>query len=88
MWGSLGTKIFSGNKRGTIRYALQTAIDKTIVEFACAPAELSHDITSFNDHPKVTKTLIAKVWNRAMALLGYTEGNPEAKFARGRQIAT
>lgn len=39
----------------------------------------SHMLPSvWNDSPNVTKTEIARVWNTAMAQLGYTEGNPEA----------
>ncbi|MDE2103890.1 MAG: hypothetical protein KGL39_42030 [Patescibacteria group bacterium] len=34
-------------------------------------------LAEFNDNPRFPKKLIAQVWNRAMARLGYTEGNPE-----------
>lgn len=42
--------------------------------------ELKLDLTivRFNDH-YANKTLIAKVWNRAMYNLGYTEGNLQNK---------
>lgn len=33
--------------------------------------------TYSTDACKVTKSLMARVWNRAMALLGYTVNNPE-----------
>lgn len=36
-------------------------------------------ISRFNDSRKISKSLIARVWNRAMYLLGYTVGNPEDK---------
>jgi hypothetical protein len=36
----------------------------------------------FNDDADNPKTEIARVWNRAMADLGYTEGNPEAPKAK------
>lgn len=42
-------------------------------------------IPLFNDNPKHPKTLLARVWNRAMYLLGYTEGNPESKPLRRRK---
>lgn len=40
-------------------------------------------ITDFNDSPKTSKSLIARVWNRTMYRLGYTEGNPESKSLKG-----
>lgn len=36
-------------------------------------------IVAFNDEKKYSKEFLARVWNRAMYLLGYTEGNPESK---------
>jgi len=36
------------------------------------------DIIKFNDNYSTPRRLIARVWNRAMYLLGYTEGNPES----------
>jgi hypothetical protein len=39
-------------------------------------------ISDFNDDPATTKAEIARVWNLAMADLGYTEGNPEAPKAK------
>lgn len=44
----------------------------------------SVNIVTFNDNPRVKKSKIAKVWNRAMALLGYVVGNPEAKWLEKR----
>lgn len=35
-------------------------------------------ISGFNDSPLVPKTILARLWNRVMAKMGYTEGNPEA----------
>ena len=34
-------------------------------------------IVEFNDAPGRKLSFLAKTWNRAMAVLGYTEGNPE-----------
>lgn len=39
-------------------------------------------IVSFNDDPRNSKSTLARVWNRAMAKLGYVVGNPEAKRKR------
>lgn len=36
----------------------------------------------FNDDQSVSLRTIARVWNRAMARLGYVVGNPEAKNVR------
>jgi hypothetical protein len=33
----------------------------------------------FNVNDRIPKPLAARVWNRAMAILGYTVGNPERK---------
>lgn len=35
-------------------------------------------IANFNDSEKNSLALLARTWNRAMASLGYTVGNPEA----------
>ncbi len=43
---------------------------------------LAANIVLFNDNKKNTKPLLARVWNRAMFLLGYTVGNPEKKPLR------
>ena len=52
------------------------AIRQAIKE-AC-PNSTSDDIIMFNDG-KATRSLIARVWNRAMYLIGFTEGNKENK---------
>jgi hypothetical protein len=44
------------------------------------------DIVSFNDNPKIPKKLVARVWNRAMAYLGYVSNNPEVKHTKGKVI--
>ncbi len=36
------------------------------------------DINDFNKAPGIRRSTLAKVWNRAMASLGYVVGNPEA----------
>lgn len=36
-------------------------------------------IVFFNDSSTRPKKQVARVWNRAMYLLGYTEGNPESE---------
>ena len=61
--------------RFDIRDKVRTALQRAIIKVA-SPATSS--IATFNDDPKTPYKTIAKVWNRAMALLGYTEGNPEA----------
>ena len=45
--------------------------------FNCGSSELV-SIPIFNDSPLVPKTILARLWNRVMAKMGYTEGNPEA----------
>ena len=40
---------------------------------------LRHIICDFNDNPKTDKRLIARVWNRTMFILGFTENNPESE---------
>ena len=34
-------------------------------------------VADFSDNKRNSLSLLAKVWNKAMARLGYTEGNPE-----------
>lgn len=36
-------------------------------------------LVAYNDNRANPKSLVARIWNRAMAKLGYTVGNPEAK---------
>jgi hypothetical protein len=36
-------------------------------------------LVTFNDSSMRSKRQVARVWNRAMYLLGYTEGNPESE---------
>lgn len=36
-------------------------------------------VCDFNDSPKRSMKTLARVWNRFIARLGYTKGNPEAK---------
>jgi len=46
-------------------------------------------IIGFNDHEnkKVNSKVTSAVFNRTMARLGYTQGNPEAKNVKGRIIS-
>lgn len=41
-----------------------------------------HQVAAFNDDKRNTKTQLARVWNLAMANLGYVVGNPEAKAVK------
>ena len=66
--------------RNVISYEVESIVDDTIKE---AIAEATNTpvakviISKFNDHNDLT--INAKIWNRAMYLLGYTEGNPQSK---------
>jgi hypothetical protein len=40
------------------------------------------DIVQFNDDRGNPYVMLARVWNRAAALIGFTKGNPEATWAR------
>lgn len=67
-----------------IRMKLKKAIEKAITQLqGTAPLSSGWStIVTFNDSPDVPLALVARVWNRAMAILGYVVGNPEAKLRR------
>lgn len=44
----------------------------------------SDDIAGFNDNPKNSKALLARIFNRASAICGYVVNNPEAKYLKKR----
>ena len=46
--------------------------------YGSSPWKNGVSIPIFNDSPLVPKTILARLWNRVMAKMGYTEGNPEA----------
>lgn len=46
--------------------------------FSNSEYHISREINSFNDHDLRSHDTLARVWNRTMARLGYTENNPEA----------
>lgn len=45
-------------------------------------------VINFNDSNRRDKHKVARVWNRAQAMLGYTDGNPEARYTKGVTIST
>lgn len=56
----------------------QKAVDAIYCEIQAERQESADCIVSFNDKDVTPKSLIAKVWNRAMYRLGYTVGNPKS----------
>ena len=61
---------FWGSQYKDVISALETVIEDELKISSCA-------INNFNDRARVSKKLLARVWNRAGYLLEYTEGNPE-----------
>lgn len=62
------------------RDCLQNKIRKSIMEEIIRIKSIDGpSIVLFNDNMLYSKKLIAQIWNKAMARLGYTEGNPERK---------
>lgn len=59
-----------------VRKALRNAIEEHIGHFPLE--DESWSVFHFNDSFIRTMDELAKVWNRAMAKLGYVVGNPEA----------
>ncbi len=52
-------------------------------EFGAAGADEAAEYRSppsVNDNPKNSRKLLARIWNRAMANLGYVVNNPEARY--------
>lgn len=81
----LDYKISNANRKA--RDLAQDTILSTIKEFkdklcGCPPKENEYvppiSIPSFNDDPNTPLGLLAAIWNKAMAKLGYVRGNPEA----------
>ena len=56
-------------------------VDKALT-IACGTRE----IMTFTDTPRRKLSVVARAWNRAMALLGYVVGNPERKWAAKRKV--
>ena len=79
--GPNNTRCLLGHRRkwlGLNSYNMEQITNDAII---IAGSIKNRKIAVFNDEPHRSKKDLAKTWNRAMALLGYTEGNPEAKFA-------
>lgn len=39
-------------------------------------------LPSINDNPVNSRHLLARIWNRSMAKLGYRAGNPESRYVK------
>lgn len=71
----LGHSFVVGDRTSSfVEDAIQDQIAAAITEATNKKAPLIH---YFNDHHPCR--INAKIWNRAMYLLGYTEGNPQSK---------
>lgn len=60
--------------RGALARAFREIISPTF------KAREAFSFAGLNDSDETPNRKLAKAWNRAMAHLGYTEGNPEAKY--------
>jgi hypothetical protein len=80
LWGHSATL----QKKKVISKVVESAVDDAVKEAITECGYLSDSplsnfvsIVSFNDTHRCADN--AKIWNRAMYLLGYTEGNPQSK---------
>ena len=65
-----------GHVRNTFKYRFRYQVEKSIMD-VISEVRFATSIVAFNDDYS-TKELAARVWNKAMANLGYTVNNPEA----------
>jgi hypothetical protein len=83
MNGAHGTRCLLGWSIETFGYAwLEPAAQKAVetLEKECGCPY----IDSFNDDRRNSLATVARTWNKAMARLGYTENNPEAKRVKSK----
>jgi hypothetical protein len=62
---------FAGVNSDLSKQIVSQVIDKELGE--------GKSLVNFNDSPLIPKSVLARVWNRTLYLLGYTEGNPEKR---------
>lgn len=72
--GWAGT-VFSGRATGGIPGSVERRLR---IEVNKSVGDRHETIAGFNDNKENRLDLLAKIWNRAMAKLGYVVGNPEA----------
>jgi hypothetical protein len=72
-------KMIDGNAFGKYGPDFHIIRDKLLHVIQKELKENTESIVTFNDNSNRPKKQIARVWNRAMYLLGYTEDNPESK---------
>lgn len=72
-------------KRRTAMCKALVASIRTIPKFKNYRGHDTWCLVNFNDKLCRDKKIIARVWNRAMALLGYVEGNPQARAMKRKR---
>lgn len=91
-------QLFAGQRACSVGWAIKTFspmdydIDRNVYSKLTETAKemdaefsSGYGVYSFNDDPRNSKQLLARIWNRAMAKLGYVVGNPEAKCLRDKK---
>ncbi len=84
-WMTKTFSTFGEDCRMQVRSSIADEIEKMTAK--PMPSELRADINhrgyensyivKFNDDRKISNRVIATIWNKVMARLGYTEGNPD-----------